>query len=359
MTAMIKEEVASTFQRYIPSVKADQKLLNYWSNAIVKSDKTMADLYAYMQTNTDYLNYIKLQFIDMFYEHLSATEISNAELFQQLMDTSQGRLLTADDIWDFIAGTPAFESKYSEIIDKLFVSIYESNPTDQEVDTFLQKFKSDRRYNVDALQLDLERLHISSVVHTHEFDTEIGGAYFGGLGGGDMHGLSSAPMHGQDPEAYREEMQLQEDLALVEKYENVFKRNMNVREYIMYIKGLRAHRDDEGFIDEIFHKQILQFNRVKEVMQLYLDKYVTEDQFLGQFLSRINEDGFVENLRREVIDSHEYEQKMSKRLQAIYLNFFGENMTPTETKYLFDRVKALELELVTDQLNEKVAEFRA
>jgi hypothetical protein len=148
------------------------------------------------------------------------------------------------------------------------------------------------------------------------------------------------------------------DLELVDLYEDVFKRPMNVREYILYINDLRANRGDTGYLETMYETQNAYYQNIKEIMYTYLDKYISEEQFLVHYLSKIHDEHYISFIRNEVIHSKEYAQKMTKKLQTIYRNMYGEAMSQDDVEYLFDRIKAREIGLNDDNLNEKVVQFR-
>jgi hypothetical protein len=179
-----------------------------------------------------------------------------------------------------------------------------------------------------------------------------GGAGGGGAGvgvGGSASGFSAPP---RIPDG------IAPDLELVDQYEDVFKRPMNVREYILYINELRSHRGELDFVEALYDKQSTYYKGIMEIMHVFLDKYISEDQFLVHYLAKIHDPSYLGTLRAEVIGSKEYAQKMTKKLQTLYRNMYGELMSQEDVEYLFERIKAQEVGLNEDSLNERVTEFR-
>lgn len=417
----ISTSVQGLFQSYVPGVVPDKKLVHYWTNAIGKGDKTMADFQNYMSKNNDYLNHIKLTFTDMYYDHLASAgdEVPDSNvLFENMLVINRDKLLTDQDVWNFISGLPAFSAQYSDIIGKLFRPVHEREPTVQELETFLRRFKRDRSYSIDRLRHDI----IGGVGIGG--DLEGGGGYplidllgasndgaafpssaagaaaasvpSSGLLGGDgsdllmqqldpssragIAGSASGQLSATAPSpaaasaaaagggvatiTVAKAASITRDFEIIERYERAFQRNMNVREYVLYIDDLRVqHRasaDSLGrCIESLYQTQVAHYNSAKEIMHLYLEKYLTEEAFIAQCLPRVHADPeYLDALRRDVIESQEYRERMIGKLQSIYLGLFGEEMEDEDVSYLFERVKRTSLALVADSLTETVAEFK-
>jgi hypothetical protein len=137
---------------------------------------------------------------------------------------------------------------------------------------------------------------------------------------------------------------------------------MNVREYILYIRDLRAHKKSQTlsqFLEEVRERQSSYFNSAKELMHRYLEKYLDEDSFIGHCLPRLHADPkYLETLKREVVESTEYADNMTTKLQTIYESLYGERMDDADVGCLFARIKSQGTELVDESLNEKVASFK-
>ena len=399
------EKVSALFLRYIPATDPDKKLVKYWANALAKGDKDMDDLLGYIAKHTEYINHIKYAFTDMYYEHLSSQEDTDIGKLFDRMVASEGvdRPLTLDDVWVWLSNTEMFERQYSDIIAKLFDTFFTRPPTETERKALLSRLRTSRAYTVDMLQRDIERSSAAAAAAADNADIlhmlagGTGNASAaresrgdGGDATGDMTGDAAAMLllgvdgagmvtsGGNGGGAGRAGSgsvgnnankgtagQVYEDMEIVDAYEAVFNRNMNVREYILYIDELRhANRSaDAAALDEHItmlhdaHSSI--FNSVKEIMQVYVDRYTTEDEFIGHYLARAHNPDFLNALKREVFDSQEYQEKMSERLMAIYYNLYGEKMTADDAVFLFRQVKHRRMELVSDALNETVAAFKA
>jgi hypothetical protein len=360
-----RDLIVETYKTYVTNSTPDKKLVTYWSNIISKGDKTLDDFKVYLSKHTDYLNAIKSIFVDFYYDHLSCTtETNNQDLFDaMLIEVGDGKLLTTEDIWHYISHCLPFENEYRAILTKMFQTIYGTTPSDAEIHICIERIRENTAYTIEMLQKDVETfyargMHRLAASITTTLNGVPGGVSYGS-GGMDaaMMASSSAGLNGMPlppiiPEG------IAPDLELVDQYEDVFKRPMNVREYILYIQDLRARRGDASYLVSLYDKQCKYYQDIKDILHVYLDKYISEEQFLIHYLSKINDNQYIQLLRKEVIQSKEYSQKMTRKLQTIYRNLYGELMSQEDVDYLFERLKSKELGLNDDSLNERVAEFR-
>jgi hypothetical protein len=354
------QHLVRMYTTHIPNVPLDKKLLNYWTNAIQRGDKTMHDFTSYLSKNTDYLNYVKLRFTDMYYDHFSCsgdTAIPDVNtLYENMMLVNRERLLTSEDIWKFITDVPAFAAQYTDIVTKLFASVHNREPSSEETVYFFSKVKGDQTYTIDKLHQDIRSIGVEQPFVNNPSRAVVDDVVR--AGGADAAAADGAK-HLPVTQAVLPSLSFQEDIDIVEMYEAVTQRNMNVREYILYIEDMRAAKNQKQFIEDLYAKQTDQFNRVKEMMHLYLERYLTEEAFIAQCLPRIHADvRYVDTLKAEVIDSDEYQSMMTQKLQAIYQSLYGESMEADDVSYLFARVKHQKLQLLAEGLTEMVAEFK-
>ena len=154
------------------------------------------------------------------------------------------------------------------------------------------------------------------------------------------------------------------DFEIIAEYEHIVQRSMNVREYVLYINDLRVKKQQSStalseYIEDLFRTQNGQFNLAKDTMHMYLEKYLTEESFIAQCLPRVHADSsYLKVLRKEIINSQEYKDKMIERLQDIYASLYGEEMGRSDVEFLFERIKVNELALTSDTLTESVASFK-
>jgi hypothetical protein len=363
MESSIDKQIMSLFSTYVPSVPLDKKLINYWSSAIYRGDKSMSDFKVYLCKNNEYLNYIKSRFTDMYYNHLSSNANSPDvnSLYDNMMLVNRDKLLTVDDLWTFMTGVPAFTTQYTDIVTKVFASVHNRDPSTEEIVYFLTKVKSDQTYTIDKLHQDIKmNLSTSGVTDAQQPFHPSGGGGGGGAESSNFDSSREVPPSLSVAQAVTPSLSFQDDMEIVELFETITQRNMNVREYILYIADLRTAKCKSEYIDDLYAKQTDQFNKVKEMMHLYLERYLTEESFIAQCLPRLYADArYLETLKSEVIESEEYKSMMITKLQGIYQSLYGEPVDQDDVDYLFMRVKQQKLQLLADSLVEMVAEFKA
>jgi hypothetical protein len=338
--------VDELFRKYIPNAEPDKKLVTYWANALTKGDKTKSQFMLYIANYTEYLNFIKYTFIDMFYDHLSTCEdIDMGKLFDKMIISQDvGVPMTEDDIWNWIRNTEVFERQYTDMINKLFLTIKDRVPNEQELQMYLFKLKENRGYSVDALRKDI--VGQDGIASDEAAES-------------DAMATKDQPI-ADEPNKKEDAQRI--DLEIVASFEETYERNMNVREYIQYISDLRQSKCFDVLEDHIrrlndLHREM--FAGVKEIMHTYLDAYITENEFIAKYLSRAHISSFLDDVKREVFESDEYKNKMMDKLKVIFMNMYGEKMTTGDAAYMFEHVKKQEVELVSDELNEVMAAFKA
>ena len=354
MNSDFTSDVDALFRKFIPNAEPDKKLVKYWANALAKNDKDMPQLLAYIAKHTDYVNYVKYTFIDMYYDHLSTSEhIDIGKLFDKMMVAQDAdKPITHEDVWQWLCNTEMFERQYTDIVTKMFLTLHNRAPVSTEVQVFLAKLKGNRAYSVEMLQRDIGAVGNLGDVSSIDMNAESTPA----ANQGDTEIVNDTTPNADPYARYRT------DFDIIAEYEDAFQRNMNVREYILYIDELRDAKISNCLRDHI--KTLLTafntiFTRVKEIMHAYLDTYVTEDDFIRKYLAHAHDPHFLEDLKRELFDSDAYKSKMAERLKAIYFSMYGEKMSPEDATYMFRYVKANEVELISDDLNQIVAVFKA
>lgn len=387
----MSQAVAEVYAKYVPNVRADRKLINYWTNAINKGDKTISDFMVYLSKNNDYLNHVKLMFTDMYYDHFASAgeedvPESNA-LFESMLSINRDNLLNDQDIWYFITGLSAFGAVYTDIIIKLFKSINDREPIVQEIEDYIRKFRTDRTYNMDLLRQEISRakedadgawddsdsdnnfavpsnMSMNMNRNMNMNDNDIYNDTSGPSASASASGNGSGNGNGSRPRLIPMDTSTAVDFEIIQKYEEIFGRNMNVREYVLYINDMRQKRRESGtalsdYIEDIYRSQGAHFGVAKDTMHMFLEKYLTEEAFIAQCLPRVHADtNYLTILRKEIIGSQEYKDKMIGKLQDIYSGMYGEEMAVADADFFFERIRANELALTSDTLTERVAEFK-
>jgi hypothetical protein len=150
--------------------------------------------------------------------------------------------------------------------------------------------------------------------------------------------------------------------TIIDAFEKVFERPMNVREYLFHKTTLRDWIDDLPMLTKAIYnikeKHQVLFNSVSSVLSKYLDRHLTEVEFIKSYIQGFDVDDFVATLKRDIIASQDYAFKMKERLCDLYEQLYDDAMDDDEVRFLFERIKNKEYELFDDSLNNEIVEFK-
>jgi hypothetical protein len=149
-------------------------------------------------------------------------------------------------------------------------------------------------------------------------------------------------------------------LHIVDEFEKVYKRNMNIREYLLYVHQLRnvAVPKLASYITELHNMHVASFTEVGDIVFRYLHTKLDEDAFIKSHLSSISEPGFLDTLRNAIIASHEYEEKMTDRVSALYKSMYDETLDASDLSYVFGKIRAEGHDLMDESVNNLIVAFK-
>lgn len=361
----------------------DNKMFNYWTNAIRNKDKTLEDFKMFLLKSQDYQSLLRNTFMDVFYEKLSDTNFY--DLYESFVKYHNDREVSLQDILEFITNSHYFIEKYRPIITTIYEAVKGDVPDDQVVYRYLQKFKSIKDYDIEKLQEDIK--NDRSMTDDVAEGEEVANGNTQTLDGcesleDDLEDMSEddrdefLDLLGSKSrllEWYKETKQRLEALSaksrevapshhptFVDVFERIFGRNMNVREYIFYT-GEYANCEKTVIENEIakLKKQYDHvFENVNLLLEQFLDKRLDEDEFIRKHLSSIRHPEFLQDLKTSIIHSKEYSEKMMARLSHLYEKLYDETLTSEDAEYLFERITAKEYALQSDLLNNEIVEYK-
>lgn len=363
----------------------DNKMFNYWTNAIRNKDKTLEDFKTFLLKSQDYQSLLRNTFMDVFYEKLSDTNFY--DLYESFIKYHADREVSLQDILEFITNSHYFIEKYRPIITTIYEAVKGDLPDEQMVYTYLQKFKSVKDYDIEKLQDDIK--------YDRSMTSEVAGEEIACQNTEDLEGYESIEEELEDMseddrdefldllgsknrllEWYKETKQRlavaattpakstevvpSDHLTFVDVFERLFGRNMNVREYIFYMPEYSTHEKHvlENEIAKLKKQYDHVFENVNLLLEQFLDKRLDEDEFIRQHLSSIRHPEFLQDLKMSIIHSKEYSDKMMARLSHLYEKLYDEMLTPEDAAYLFDRITLKEYALQSDQLNNEIVEYK-
>lgn len=362
----LKDQILMIFKKVMMDKvdTLDIKTLNYWNNAITKNQKTLIDFKSFLSKSQDYRNILRSTFFDVFYERMSENDYQH--FYDEFLTKYENKMgdITVDDMYTFIHSTPAFEEKFSKIITDVYSAIKDTNPSLSTIQHYLHRFLDDKDFNLNNLQMEIER---QNTEQEHDIDAI------------ELENLMRVPNDLLEVyKKYKTLMKSSENVVdtnittthntsqdnlyeeAIDIFERIYGRNMNVREYFLY-KGLFDDVPTNEIIKTVSmlkgkHEQAL--GDVNEVFNRYLDKQVDENTFIRDFLPKINQSDFLDNLKYTIISSDEYESKMCHRLTVLYNKMYDDELSTEDVTYIFGNVRNKGFDLHDEEINNFIVEYK-
>lgn len=135
-------------------------------------------------------------------------------------------------------------------------------------------------------------------------------------------------------------------------FEKAYGREAFVHEYVLL-------RRLDVPLTELYKTHFKMYQTITDIQRSYLDKHLTESEFVKKFVPAVLTDPGVCDLHlSDVLSSSDYHDNMCNRLQTVHRALYGEPMTQDESSYLFTKkVLAEKLTLQCERLNDIVMDF--
>jgi hypothetical protein len=364
----VQQELISVYKEMMLNKfdSMDTKTMNYWSNSISKGTKSIDDYRMFLLKSQDYQNLIKNTFVDVFYERVGDNDYQS--LLKTFLTSHQDRWISLDDINETIVNSQPFVEKYTNVITSVYDIVKNEKPSVVLVEKYLEKFQHNPQYNVNDLQRDLEDCnseHEEETQETLEFDNEFNEDQqkeILSLWNDKSKFLEYYRTHAETAILPKEiEMVpviVPESEAIINIFEDVFKRNMNAREYIFYKQRFQNEAHLTEAIQEFKTKYHTVLHQVQELVSKYLDESVDEDSFNKRYLKDIDNETFVQDLKTSILSSDDYRQKMCERLYGLYKSMYGEPLMEHETRYIFEKVRSSAFELTSEDMHSVLVDYK-
>lgn len=354
MSQSVKARLADIYADLLPNQRLDPKMLNYWSTALGKGEKSYGDFVSFVLKSQDYINHNKALFVDVFYEYASCLPegLEANAMFDDVMTSFDGMAISRQDMRRYIVTSSAFVTSCGDLVKKLYKAVRQSDPDAETVNGYIQKFWNDPAYNVDALQKDITSPP-TPAAHLLPVDTA------------DVAGATPSPAAvAPSPAAVAPPPAL--DKADAEQciglYESVFERGMNAREYMQFIDALIALPNPSARrkrIEEIRADMREALVKVQDTLRRFLAQDITDLDFLREHLSPWLADKDYENtLVKDIVASDAYRQQMTDKIAALHESMYGERIPQEDAAYLFAKIRGRGLELMNEDLNREIQGFK-
>lgn len=340
----MRAEVQTLYRNLIPDpdFKLDNKLLNYWANALQKGEKSADDFVAFVLNGSDYHNYMRGVYVDAYYELSSLLEESANvyTMFEDALTNSSGKPFTSSDARHHIVVSPQFTSGCAQVIKKLYTTIHNTDPSVELIEKYINMFVNNDTYTLDDLHDDIQKDNDNSA-------------------NANTLNVSETENTSQETKSATD---LVLDLECVDLYEQVFERGMNAREYLIFardINNIPTKNAKLEYIKSLKNSIKQTYTEVQDVVYKYHNEVITEEDFIRSHLYRsVTSQGYPSLLCTEMIKSELYQEKMMQKLQDIYQTMYDDFLPDDDIEYLFSQVRALGIELMNEDLNQIVGKFQ-
>ncbi len=361
MSQSVKSRLADIYADFLPNQRLDSKMLNYWSTALGKGEKSYGDFVSFVLKSPDYINHNKSIFVDVFYEYASCLPegLEANSMFEDLMNSFEGMAISRQDMRRYIVTSSAFVTSCGDLVKKLYMAVRKSDPDADVVNGYIQKFWNDPDYNVDALQKDITAQPSppttptpGDAVPTPTTDAQPSPSTPSASSAPVTLGTSSTPNSFDKDDAKR----------CIDLYESIFERGMNAREYMQFIDALIALPNPSARqkrIEGIKADMREAFVKVQDTLHRYLDQDITDLDFMREHLSPwLADKDYTNTLVKDIIASDAYRQKMTAKIAALHETMYGEHIPHEDAAYLFNKIRARGLELMNEDLNREIQAFK-
>jgi hypothetical protein len=250
--------------------KMDSKTLKYWTNAITKGDKTQEDFKEFVVRSQDYNNYVRSMFVDVYYE--LAPCISGQSdvhvLFEGMMKTNEGSIVSRADIKRYISHTPDFQNGLATEIARLYKTLHGTAPDNANIQGFEEKFLNDPTgaYSLERLEQDIAQQQSNQagvIADNLDSSTQLAEA------------VTHSPQMAQSQTSASNN-----DIDIIDLYETVVGRNMSAREFILFARDLNVAKDKAELANKIDDQIRQHFLHVQDIINKFLDTTIDRDALL-------------------------------------------------------------------------------
>jgi hypothetical protein len=307
------------------------RFLTYWSTAIHDDQRNMSDFERFITETEDYKSHQLALFKDVYYKHIGLSDFTS-ESFDNFFAVNKNKLVSKNTIEEYVFSMPQYIEKYSRLITKVFSLVKQLDTITPEVLAFyIHLFKVSPDYNIHKLEQ-----HILEEFHS----------------GGIHDVIPSKGMVSEQLPIAATKQQLTINNKFVEIFEDVFKRPIFIQEYIKYV-------NDQMF-DPVRLYSVHQSNyiKMKEINSAYLDLFLTEYEYIKQFLQSMDDATFVTSFVNEVTNSSGYEGKMKVLISKKFKEMFDDCLENDDVCYVFKIIKENKLSLIDEDISNILVNFK-
>jgi len=155
----IRQSIQKTHYDLLGS-SLDSKTVSYWERSIMSEDKTMQNFVEFVTSKPEYKIQMKSRFANMYYD-IIGYDLDN-EVIEDFVNGHFKKQVTANDMKTYITELPLFNEKYTDLIQNVYMKIYDEAPAPEIIDFYMKTLKLRDEYDIDRLYDDMTRK-----VHEH------------------------------------------------------------------------------------------------------------------------------------------------------------------------------------------------
>lgn len=311
-----KSDLLRIVREYLSDNKLDAKTIQYWEHSL-NNGNSLSDFKSFLIKTDLYKTTTQNKFVSIS-QRLYGNDFNSNAIFDEYLKANVDDMHDKQNIHKYLVSLPEFVSKYRKIINDLLV--YETGNSDYEsnaIDFYLLKF-ADCEYNITQASNDIKNsLHVEKPIAM--IKTVV-----------DTQSTSSAPVF------YNKN--------LLTEFEEVFQRPMYVQEYFKYCESGKTDWQDVL----LRHKE--SYNKLREIFEKYTGKSISEYFFIHNYLEKIDNIDFFDNIVNSIINSDDYKVSMYKILSEKYKSMFDENLEENDLEYIFKIVYDQKLDIVNEHI---------
>lgn len=320
----------------------DTKTLNYLVLTITRGENTIQNIMSSLTSSPEYHEKVKGMFSIIYFDLIGQqpSQEDFEEFWQDIK--SQTSIVDSNTIDTHVRHTFAFQEKYSQIIKDLFNQYYSREPTNVELEMYLDKLAITKNYEYDQLAGDIKNSQKQSVTPPN------------------IQPSTSQEEQPQSSPKPTPVVTFVLDEECIEQFEKVFKRPMFVKEYYKYVV-LPSHQEKQQIfssLDTLYQQHSSMYNKMANISMAYLNTQLSEHEYVNTHLLKIDAPHYIDDYITAIVNSTGYIQNMMTNLTTYYKKIYDLTIDDEDLHYLFALVQKTKSPLRDEKVIDILKSFK-